>query len=154
MYENIFGEDKIGTLVFSRTKANDKPGLSVEDVVDREFKKGPSGNRVAPLPFRSPRPRPPNNRHLTLKRARSLPVSLQKDPDKNDHFFAFMKRILDSGHAEVTPSLGKGEECWYLPIFGVYHSKGARPDPWSIRLLSPSRWRFSKQYLTFRPRPY
>ena len=34
-----------------------------------------------------------------------------------------MKKILDSQHAEVAPPLGKQEECWYLLIFGVYHSK-------------------------------
>ena len=131
VHENEFGRERFGATVSNRTKADDKPGLSVEDVeflklMDKEFKKDPSGNWVAPLPFRSPRPRLPNNRPLALKRARSLQISLQRDPDKKEHFVAFMKKIFDSGHAEVAPPLGKAEECWYLPIFGVYHPK--KPD--------------------------
>ncbi|XP_069109740.1 uncharacterized protein [Argopecten irradians] len=34
--------------------------------------------------------------------------------------------ILDNGHAEVAPPLNDDEECWYLPLFGVYHPK--KPD--------------------------
>ena len=121
-------EDKIGATVFQRTKADDKPGLSIEDVeffkvMDKEFTKGPLGNWVAPLPFRSSRPRLPNNKPLALKRAKSLHISLQKNPVKRDHFVTFMKKILDSGHAEVAPPLRIGEEHWYLPLFGVYHPK-------------------------------
>ena len=126
--ECVSKEDKIGATVFQRTKADDKPGLSIEDVeffkvMDKEFTKGPLGNWVAPLPFRSSRPRLPNNKPLALKRAESLHISLQKNPVKRDHFVTFMKKILDSGHAEVAPPLCIGEEHWYLPLFGVYHPK-------------------------------
>ena len=34
-----------------------------------------------------------------------------------------MREILDSGHAEIAPPLEEGTECWYLPLFGVYHHK-------------------------------
>lgn len=37
-----------------------------------------------------------------------------------------MGKILDNNHAEVAPELSDGEECWYLPLFGVYHPK--KPD--------------------------
>ena len=37
-----------------------------------------------------------------------------------------MKKVIDNGHAELAPPLKKDEECWYLPIFGVYHPK--KPD--------------------------
>ena len=36
---------------------------------------------------------------------------------------SFMKEILDTGHAEREPPLDKSKECWYLPLFGVYHPK-------------------------------
>jgi hypothetical protein len=35
----------------------------------------------------------------------------------------FMQKILDYNHAEVAPPLQNNEECWYLPLFGVYHPK-------------------------------
>ena len=83
LHENHFIEDRIGAQVFNMTKAVDKLGLSVENIeffklMDTEFKKGRSGNWVAPLPFRSPRSRLPNNSPLALKRARSLHANLQK----------------------------------------------------------------------------
>ncbi|VDI30798.1 Hypothetical predicted protein [Mytilus galloprovincialis] len=37
-----------------------------------------------------------------------------------------MSKILDNNHAELAPPLGEHEECWYLPLFGVYHPK--KPD--------------------------
>lgn len=33
----------------------------------------------------------------------------------------FMAQILVNGHAEVAPTLTEDEECWFLPIFGVYN---------------------------------
>ena len=33
----------------------------------------------------------------------------------------FMHKILANGHVKVAPDLCKDEECWYLPIFGVYN---------------------------------
>ena len=35
----------------------------------------------------------------------------------------FMKEILDNDHAERAPPLDENKECWYLPLFGVYHPK-------------------------------
>ena len=37
-----------------------------------------------------------------------------------------MAKILDNHHAEVAPPLAANEECWYLPLFGVYHPR--KPD--------------------------
>jgi hypothetical protein len=45
----------------------------------------------------------------------------------------FMQKILDNNHAEIAPPLQNNEECWYLPLFGVYHPK--KPD--QIRGISP-----------------
>jgi hypothetical protein len=39
------------------------------------------------------------------------------------HYFAFMQKILDNGHAEPVPpsEVVKSKPCWFLPHFGVYH---------------------------------
>ena len=50
-----------------------------------------------------------------------LHTSLQNNNIKREHLVTFMKGILDNDHAEVAPPLDKDEECWYLPLFGVYH---------------------------------
>lgn len=42
---------------------------------------------------------------------------------KCEHFFAFMKELLDNNHAKVAPPLAQDKECWYLPVFGIYHPK-------------------------------
>ena len=50
------------------------------------------------------------------------------------HFIEFMENMLSKGHAEVAPPLKQGQECWYLPLFGVYHPK--KPD--KIRVVFDS----------------
>lgn len=37
-----------------------------------------------------------------------------------------MEKVLSNGHAEIALPLKENEECWYLPIFGVYQPK--KPD--------------------------
>lgn len=89
-------------------------------LMDREFTKDCEGYWTAPLPFRSYRPKLPDNKVQALKRAKSLHISMQMDPLKKEHMFTFMQGILENGHAEVAPPI---QERWYLPIFGVYHPK-------------------------------
>lgn len=50
------------------------------------------------------------------------------------HFVAFMQQIFDKHHAELAPPLVEGEECWYLPTFGVYHPR----KPGNIRVIFDS----------------
>lgn len=102
-------------------------GLSVEDelfidLMENELKSC-DGHWTAPLPFKSPQERLPNNRGMALKRALILQTNLKKNPEKSKEMFLFMQGILDNGHAEVAPPVKKDEECWYLPLFGVYHPK-------------------------------
>ncbi|KAI4871708.1 hypothetical protein NFI96_005782 [Prochilodus magdalenae] len=59
---------------------------------------------------------------------------LEKKPEMKTHFFAFMKNIFERDHAEVAPPLREGKECWYLPMFGVYH----RQKPGQIRVVFDS----------------
>ncbi len=42
------------------------------------------------------------------------------------HFFDFMQKVIEDKQAELASPLQSGEECWYLPIFGVYHPH--KPD--------------------------
>ena len=125
--------------VFARGKDDEKPGTSQEDrdfmkMMEQELVKDGKGRWTAPLPFRSGRSRLPNNKSQALKRARMLASSLQRDPTKRAHFVTFMQQILDAGYAEPAPPLQLEEECWYLPIFGVYHPK----KPSKIRVVFDS----------------
>ncbi|XP_033103147.1 uncharacterized protein LOC117105951 [Anneissia japonica] len=93
------------------------------NIMEAEGKLSSNNMWTAPLTFRSPRPRLPNNREQAWKRAVILHKSLVKDCVKRQHFITFMKVVLDNGHAERAQPLNKDEECWYLPLFGVYHPK-------------------------------
>lgn len=116
-------------VLFKRKKDDVKVGTSVEDrefliIMDKETFRNDEGNWTAPLPFRQPHEKMPNNRHMALKRALMLDTNLKKNPTKKEHFVSFMSKVLNSGAAEVAPS-PKGE-VWYLPIFGVYQQQ--KPD--------------------------
>ncbi|XP_052062914.1 uncharacterized protein LOC127702663 [Mytilus californianus] len=117
--------------LFEKTRDDDKPGMSFEDKMfmkqmDNEFVRDSEGSWVAPLPFRVPRQSLPSNRQQALHRANMLDASLNRNLVKREHFLTFMSKILDNNHAELAPPLDEHEECWYLPLFGVYHPK--KPD--------------------------
>ncbi|XP_033759513.1 uncharacterized protein LOC117341759 [Pecten maximus] len=112
--------------VFAKTKDDEKVGYSVEDrefinIMKEECHMDDNGFWTAPLPFRNPRLKMPNNRKLAWKRATILDANLKKNTTKCEHFVKFMEKVLDSGAAEVAPP--SSGEMWYLPIFGVYHPK-------------------------------
>ncbi len=128
--KNLFDEkDSLGEGVFQRTPSDDKPAMSVEDkafleIMDREVFMDDSNSWVAPLPFnQEPRCKLPNNRAQTVKRLSTLRHTLGKKPDMKEHMVAFMQRIFEAGHAEPAPPLSGEQECWFLPIFGVYHPR-------------------------------
>lgn len=125
--------------IFERTPNDDKPGPSQEDniflgIMESKFHRNSLGEWTAPLPFKPGRPRLPNNYSQAIKRARSLDTNLRKNPTKMDHALTFMEGILSKGHAEVAPSLESDDECWYLPIFAIYHPK----KPNKIRMVFDS----------------
>ncbi|XP_058881751.1 uncharacterized protein LOC131737334 [Acipenser ruthenus] len=132
-------DSTLGTTIFERTKDDEKMAPSIEDrlfleLMDKEMFMDDSNSWVAPLPFRSPRPHLPNNREQALSRLASLCRTLEKKPEMKDHFVAFMQKIFDRDHAEQAPPLKEGEECWYLPTFGVYHPR----KPGQIRVVFDS----------------
>lgn len=63
----------VGKLIFSQTENDYKLAASVEDelflqIMNQEFCKDDANSWVAPLPFRTPRQRLPNNRQHALNR--------------------------------------------------------------------------------------
>lgn len=53
---------------------------------------------------------------------------------KRQHVIEFMDQLIQKHLAEVAPPISSDEECWYLPLFGVYHPK----KPNKIRLVFDS----------------
>lgn len=132
-------EKALGSLVFHKTKDDNKLALSIEDekflrIMDEHMYKDEANSWVAPLPFRHPRPRLPNNKEQALSRLSSLHRTLERKPLMKEQFIGFMEKILKNDHAEVAPPLQEHQECWYLPTFGVYHPK--KPD--QIRIVFDS----------------
>ena len=130
---------EINDALFKKTNDDEKPGLSVEDrkflsIMDKGFEKDESGNWVAPLPFRYGVLNTSNNRDYVWHRMESLHRNLLKNPEKRKHITDFMAKVFERGHAEVAPPLTLGENCWYLPLFGVYHPK----KPGKIRVVFDS----------------
>ncbi|XP_026113195.1 uncharacterized protein LOC113091779 [Carassius auratus] len=102
--------------------------------MDKEVYLDNDNHWVAPLPFRSPRKQLPNNREQAIQRLNSLQCTLSKKPNMKTHFFGFMQKVIENEQAEPAPPLQSEEECWYLPIFGVYHPH--KPD--KIRVVFDS----------------
>lgn len=129
----------MGKSVFCYSENDEALAPSLEDraflqIVGKEFYQDDSNSWVAPLPFRSPRCRLPNNRELAVSRLNSLCYMLRKHPEIKEHFMEFMQKLFDRGHAELAPSLRAGEECWYLLFFSVYHPQ----QPGNIRVVFDS----------------
>ncbi|KAI2662312.1 Dystrophin-1 [Labeo rohita] len=122
--------------VFQRTDNDNKLAPSIEDtaflrIMDSEVYRDEGNSWVAPLPFRAPRQVLPNNREQALNRFHSLQCTLKKKPEMEQQFVTFMNKLLENDHAEPAPPLKEGEECWFLPIFVVYHPK--KPDQIGVR---------------------
>ena len=98
--------------------------------------KSESGNWEAPLPLRDGIEKLPNNRDEALKRLKSTRRSLDKKPLMKQHYFDFMQKLFDNGHAEPAPKIQSDSPTlhWYLPHFGVYHPQ----KPQKIRVVFDS----------------
>ncbi|KAK0144244.1 hypothetical protein N1851_017386 [Merluccius polli] len=119
-------KDDVGKLIFKQRADDDKLAFSIEDqdfldIMNREFHKDETNNWVAPLPFRSTRQRLPNNRGQAVRRLMSLRRTLKKNTEMKDHYVEFMEKMFSKSNAEHAPPISAGQECWYLPSFGIYH---------------------------------
>lgn len=146
--ENAKVKDELGKHIFRKTADDERLALSIKDelflnIMHDEFNKDESNHWVAPLPFCSPRQRLPNNREQALSRLRSLRKTLKRKPEMREHYVEFMQRMFGKGHAEHAPPLRPGQECWYLPSFGIYHPQ----KPGKIRIVFDSSARFSNASL-------
>lgn len=131
--------DHLKSSVFHCTDKDHQPAPSIDDlnflrIMDTEVYQDSTQNWVAPLPFRTPRERLPNNRDYAMKRLKSVCCTLEKKPDMKEHYMQFMQKMIDSQHAENAPVLQEGQESWYLPSFGIYHPK----KPEQIRIVFDS----------------
>lgn len=77
LFESTQVKDELGKHIFQQTTDDDRMALSAEDktflnIMHKEFAKDDANNWVAPLPFRHPRHRLPNNREQALNRLMSL----------------------------------------------------------------------------------
>ncbi|XP_037503363.1 uncharacterized protein LOC119378234 [Rhipicephalus sanguineus] len=125
--------------LFETTNSDEQRALSIEDrkfieMMDRDFARNETNSWVAPLPFRTPRCKLPNNRQQALSRLFSLRRTLLRNPETRERFMRFMEELFVSGHAEEAPPLCENDERWYLPIFGVCHPQ--KPD--QIRVVFDS----------------
>lgn len=132
-------DGQFGQEVFKVTCDDNKVGPSIHDlsflyIMEQELEKDESNSWVAPLPFKAPRCRLPNNRYQAMKRLSTLRRNLERNPEMKQHFFTFIGKVFSNNHAEEAPPLMEGEECWYLPLFGVYHPK----KPGNIRVVFDS----------------
>ncbi|XP_068506561.1 uncharacterized protein [Syngnathus scovelli] len=132
-------KDQLGQTVFQRTDSDNKCAMSFEDelfleIMEKEVAQDERNNWVAPLPFKSPRPRLPNNRVQALSRLSSLRRTLRKNAEMKEQFSSFMEKLFENNHAEIASSIDDTKECWYLPFFGVYHPQ----KPGQIRVVFDS----------------
>lgn len=117
--------------VFLRTPNDNERSLSEDDrefiqIMDKSMHKDKGGHWKAPLPFKQPRHRLPNNRDVALRWARNLHLSLCRSLKKKQLLVEFMSKIIDKGHAEIAPPLLPTEEFWYIPILALTHHR--KPD--------------------------
>ena len=131
----------LGDNVFACTNDDNRPGMSVEDRkfiqnMNSSLARNESGSWEALLPLREKFNKLPNNQEDAVKRLRSTRRTLDKKPLMKQHYFDFMQKLLEKGHAEPAPKaeLSSSSPRWYLPHFGVYHPQ--KPD--KIRVVFDS----------------
>ncbi|XP_038071932.1 uncharacterized protein LOC119740640 [Patiria miniata] len=100
--------NNISSDIFRESPEDYKKALSVEDeiflsIMNDAFVKDDGNSWVAPLPFRCPRRRLPDNRQQVVNRLMSLRRMLLKKPEMKDHYLDFMKKIFTNGNAELAP---------------------------------------------------
>ncbi len=144
-------EEGLASEVFECTKLDNIPGLYVEDrkfieIMDAGMEKNESGSWVAPRRFCNKVTHLPNSHHEALNRLKSTRRTLERKPEMKEHYFAFMQKILDNGHAEpvLVSKLNTPKPLWYLPHFVVYHPQ----KPNKIRVIFDSAAEVNKLLLS------
>ena len=76
-----------------------------------KMRKHPNGNWITPLPFRTPRPKLPNNKSHAIKRPNVMHHALKRDPIKREHFVKFMFGLISKDHAKIVLPVHESQEC-------------------------------------------
>lgn len=137
--KNDISKSRLQANVFHVQADDSETGLSADDwefmdLMDKSFQKDQDGRWKAPLLFRNPRQLLPNNRVQAYKRAQMLHVNLEKNPTLKEHFVTFIRNLIKSDAMEIAPPLDPYQECWYLPLFGVYNPKSLTKSVQSLIL--------------------
>ena len=75
------------------------------------------------LPFKTPKPKMPNNRDLAMARLKQLERKLRHNQRFRSDYTKFIDEIITKGYAEEVPSEDKATEAFYIPHHGIYHCK-------------------------------
>lgn len=91
LFESMQPKDELSKHIFKQTADDNKLALSAEEesflnAMHHGFVKDEANNWVAPLPFRHPRLRLPNNREQALTRLMSLRKTLKRKSEMKEHF--------------------------------------------------------------------
>ena len=126
-------QERIRENVFHTSPYDNDVSLSCDDlkflrIMEAEIHKNETGHWEMPLPFRQKEVRMPNNYAQASSRLKGLLRTLNKKPQMQSDYFAFMEKIFERGHASPVPledtrEKARSGQVWYLPHFGVYHPK-------------------------------
>ncbi|CAB4006039.1 hypothetical protein AWC38_SpisGene6700, partial [Paramuricea clavata] len=124
-FENGNFDDGLAAKVFASSKDDNKPGPSVEDrrfvnIMEHQMVKNEAGNWEAPLPFRNPISRLPDNREDTQSHVTYASESLSEASRVEIHTFcdasteaiaavSYIKVVLKDGQAQVSFVFGKAK---------------------------------------------
>ena len=108
------------------------------DITETGVHKNEQGNWEMPLPFRRKDRHLPNKWSQAVNRLNRLIRTLKRKPQMAKDYVEFMGKIIEKGHTSPVPieeiTKPQSGRVWYLPLFGVYHSK----KPTQIRVVFES----------------
>ena len=118
--ESDFSESKDPKMV--ATSPEDRQFLAI---VNEGIKHLPNRHYELPLPLKSEQENLPNNRDMALQRLKHLKRRMESDENYKRDYAAFMRKMIDQGHAEKIQDrdISTTKPTWYIPHHGVYHPK-------------------------------
>ena len=118
--ESDFSESKDPKMV--ATSQEDRQFLAR---VNEGIKHLPNRHYELPLPLKSEQENLPNNRDMALQRLKHLKGRMESDENYKRDYAAFMRKMIDQGHAEKIQDrdISTTRPTWCIPHHGVYHPK-------------------------------
>ena len=114
--ESDFSESKDPKMV--ATSQEDRQFLAR---VNEGIKHLPNRHYELPLPLKSEQENLPNNRDMALQRLKHLKGRMESDENYKRDYAAFMRKMIDQGHAEKIQDrdISTTKPTWYIPHHGV-----------------------------------